>query len=74
MRAKYSNNSKQYFFINIGNPLNICIGIFDKDGNWVNENLLGEPILDGITQVSLYQGKAEFPRLLFNEISSNFPK
>jgi hypothetical protein len=46
--------------------MDICIGIFDKDGNWVNENILGEPILDGLTQVTLYQGKTEFPRLLFN--------
>jgi hypothetical protein len=34
------------------------MSIFDKDGNWVYENQLGEPILLGITQVSLYEGKA----------------
>lgn len=30
------NNPKQYLFRYIGNPLNVCMGIFDKDGNWVN--------------------------------------
>lgn len=47
-------------------PLTLCIGVFDKDGNWVNENLASEPILKGMTQANLYEGKAEFPRLLFN--------
>lgn len=46
-----------YIFI-LGNLLNICIGVFDKDGNWVNENISGEPIFKGLTQVDLYQGRA----------------
>lgn len=46
-----------YIFI-LGNLLNICIGVFDKDGNWVNENISGEPIFEGLTQVDLYQGRA----------------
>lgn len=39
------------------NLLNICIAIFDKDGNWVHENTVGEPIMNGDTQCHLYQGK-----------------
>ena len=36
------------------NPIDICIGVFDKDGNWVSENVLGDPILEGLTQVRLF--------------------
>lgn len=38
----------------LGNPIDICIGVFDKDGNWVSENVLGDPILEGLTQVRLF--------------------
>lgn len=65
IRASKIVLNSNYSFI-LDNILNICIGVFDKDGNWVNENILGEPVFEGLTQVDLYQGKAEFPRLLFN--------
>lgn len=33
------------------------MGIFDKDGNWVHENVMGEPIMKGEAQSYIYQGK-----------------
>ena len=34
---------------NLDVPLDIFIGVFDCNGNWVKENTANEPILKGIT-------------------------
>ena len=57
-----------------GNLLDLCMGVFDCDGNWISENLLGEPIIEGLTSVELYHGKGSFSKIFFHEISSNLPK
>ena len=62
--SKLILNSKK--IISLGNLLNICIAIFDKDGNWTHENTAGEPIMNGDNQCQLYQGKGSFSRLLIN--------
>lgn len=54
--------------------MNVFIAIFDKDGNWVHENSIGEPIMNGESQSYFFQGKGQFSRILINEISSNMEK
>lgn len=39
----------------------------------MTENLLGEPILEGITSVELLNGKADFNKIFLREISGNLP-
>lgn len=56
---------------NLDNILNICIGVFDKEGNWVSINKAGQSILKGKTEIELINGFAFFEKIFFREISGN---
>ena len=56
----------------LGNLLNLYIGVFDNLGEWVTENRVNQPILRGKTEVQLFNGEAIFNKIYFREISSLF--
>lgn len=75
MKVKLVNNAaRSSSSISNSIPLDIFIGVFDCDGNWVTENISQEPILKGMTSMELYHGKGQFTKLFFQEINSNLPK
>ena len=60
------------WIVDLGNLLNLYIGVFDNLGEWVTENRVNQPILRGKTEVQLFNGEAIFNKIYFREISSLF--
>lgn len=60
-------------FIYLANIINLCFALADDNGNWINSNRVGDPMLKGKTEVELYQGEAEFNKIYTKDISRTFP-
>lgn len=61
------------FKFNSANVMNLCFALADDNGNWINVNRVGDPMLKGKTEVELYHGEAEFNKIYTKDISRTFP-
>ena len=59
--------------IYLANAINLCLGLIDDNGNWINLNRVNDPMLKGKTEVGLYHGEAEFNKIYTKDISRTFP-
>jgi hypothetical protein len=41
---------------NLANMVNLCLGVSDDNGLWINTNRVGDQMLKGKTEVELYHG------------------
>lgn len=55
-----------------GNLVNICLGVCDSNGEWVQEIKEGTPLLKGKLEAELYHGQGEFVKLSPRDVSRGF--
>lgn len=55
-----------------GNLVNICLGVCDGSGEWVQETKEGGPLLKGKLETELYHGQGEFNKLSPRDVSRGF--
>lgn len=72
IKVKLVSNDSSAVPVKNSNLLNLCIGVFTNDGEWVSENKVKQPILKGKSEVELYDGNAHFQKMFFREISSYY--
>lgn len=56
-----------------GNLVNVCLGVCDSNGEWVQETREGAALLKGKLEAELYHGQGEFVKLSPRDVSRSFP-